>query len=43
MDPAFEVRLGEIESVFEEVEASLGDPEVLSDPTKLADLRLRTG
>ena len=41
MDPAFEVRLGEIESVFEEVEASLGDPEVLSDPTKLAELGKR--
>ncbi len=41
MDPALEVRLGEIEDVFEEVEASLGDPEVLSDPTKLAELGKR--
>lgn len=38
MDPSFEVRLGEIEAVFEEVEASLADPEVLSDPSKLAEL-----
>ncbi len=41
MDPAMEIRLGEIEDVFEEVEASLGDPEVLSDPTKLAELGKR--
>ena len=38
MDPAFEMRLGEIEKTFEEVEASLSDPEVISDPAKLAEL-----
>ncbi len=38
MDPAFETRLGEIENAFEEVEASLSDPEVISDRTKLAEL-----
>jgi peptide chain release factor 1 len=38
MDPAFEMRLGEIENTFEEVEASLSDPEVISDPAKLAEL-----
>jgi peptide chain release factor 1 len=38
MDPAFEMRLGEIENTFEDVEASLSDPEVISDPAKLAEL-----
>lgn len=41
MDSVFEQRLGEIETAFEEVEASLGDPEVLSDPSQLADLGKR--
>ena len=41
MDPAFNERLSEIETAFAEVEASLGDPEVLSDPSQLADLGKR--
>ena len=41
MDDAFSERLAEIETAFEEVEASLGDPEVLSDPSQLADLGKR--
>jgi len=41
MDPAFDARLGEIETAFEDVEASLGDPEVLADPTQLAELGKR--
>jgi len=41
MDSAFEQRLDEIEAAFEDVESSLGDPEVLSDPTQLAELGKR--
>jgi peptide chain release factor 1 len=41
LDSAFEQRLGEIEAAFEEVELSLGDPEVLSDPSQLAELGKR--
>ncbi|MEA1902196.1 MAG: peptide chain release factor 1 [Actinomycetota bacterium] len=41
MDPAFDARLSEIEVAFEEVESSLGDPEVLSDPSQLAELGKR--
>jgi peptide chain release factor 1 len=38
MDRSLDDRLAEIEAVFAEVEASLADPEVLSDPTQLAEL-----
>ena len=41
MDSAFERRLGEIEAAFDEVESSLGDPKVLSDPSQLAELGKR--
>ena len=41
MDAAFESRLAEIESAFEEVERSLGDPDVLADPSQLAELGKR--
>lgn len=41
MDTAFAERLTEIESAFVEVEASLGDPEVLADPSQLAELGKR--
>jgi peptide chain release factor 1 len=41
MDQAFSERLAEIESAFEEVEASLGDPEVIADPSQLAELGKR--
>ncbi len=41
MDPSLSQRLTEIESVFGEVEASLGDPEVISDPARLAELGKR--
>ena len=41
MDRAFAERLSEIESAFAEVEASLADPEVISDPSKLAELGKR--
>ena len=41
MDSAFERRLGEIEAAFEVVETSLGDPEVLADPSQLAELGKR--
>lgn len=41
MESGFEERLAEIETAFEEVEASLGDPEVISDPTQLAELGKR--
>jgi peptide chain release factor 1 len=34
-------RFAEIESAFNEIEASLGDPEVLADPAQLADLGKR--
>lgn len=38
MDRALSERFAEIEAVFDETEQSLGDPEVLSDPTQLAEL-----
>ncbi len=38
MDPAFSDRLAEIEAAFVETEAQLGDPEVISDPARLAEL-----
>ena len=41
MDAGFAERLAEIESAFIEVEASLGDPEVLADPSQLAELGKR--
>jgi len=41
VDSAFEERLSEIEAAFEEVESALGDPEVLSDPSQLAELGKR--
>lgn len=41
MDTGFEDRLGEIEAAFEDVEAKLGDPEVLADPSQLAELGKR--
>ncbi len=41
MDAVFEQRLSEIETAFDEVESSLGDPEVLSDPSQLAELGKR--
>lgn len=41
MESAFEQRLDEIEAAFEDVESSLGDPDVLSDPSQLADLGKR--
>ncbi|MGD2060312.1 MAG: peptide chain release factor 1 [Acidimicrobiia bacterium] len=41
MDQALSDRFAEIETAFEEVERSLGDPEVLSDPAQLAELGKR--
>ena len=41
MDALFSEQLAEIEKVFEETEASLADPEVLSDPSQLAELGKR--
>ncbi len=41
MEAGFAQRLTEIEAVFEEIERSLGDPEVLSDPSQLAELGKR--
>lgn len=41
MDPALSDRFAEIESAFDEVESSLGDPVVLADPTQLAELGKR--
>ncbi len=38
MDTAFSDRLSEIEAVFEETEAQLADPEVIADPSRLAEL-----
>lgn len=38
MDQSFSDRLSEIESAFEETESLLADPEVISDPTRLAEL-----
>lgn len=41
VDPALSDRFAEIESAFDEVESSLGDPVVLADPTQLAELGKR--
>ena len=41
MDSVFVERLADIETAFGEVEASLGDPEVLSDPAQVAELGKR--
>ena len=41
MDSSFEHRLNEIEAAFEDVESALGDPEVLADPSQLAELGKR--
>jgi peptide chain release factor 1 len=41
MDSAFEARLHEIETAYDEIEASLSDPQVHSDPAQLADLGKR--
>lgn len=38
MDQSFSDRLADIESAFDETEALLGDPDVISDPTRLAEL-----
>lgn len=41
MDSTLIDKLAEIEAAFDEVEASLGDPEVHSDPSRLAELGKR--
>lgn len=41
MDPDFDARLAEIEGAYVEVEASLADPEVISEPARLAELGKR--
>ncbi|HEX6219585.1 MAG TPA: peptide chain release factor 1 [Acidimicrobiia bacterium] len=41
MDTALSERFAEIEAVFEDTEAALADPEVISDPTQLAELGKR--
>ena len=41
MDDALSEKLAEIEASFDELEKSLGDPEVLSDPSQLADIGKR--
>jgi peptide chain release factor 1 len=41
VEDALNKRLAEIESAFEETEASLADPEILSDPRQLAELGKR--
>jgi peptide chain release factor 1 len=41
VEEALNKRLAEIESAFDETEASLADPEILSDPGQLADLGKR--
>ncbi len=41
MDETLATRLAEIESVFEETEAALSDPETHSDPARLAELGKR--
>lgn len=41
MDRALRERLAEIEGAFEETEAALGDPEVIADPSRLAELGKR--
>ena len=38
MDQSLSERFAEIESAFDETEHSLGDPDVLSDPSRLAEL-----
>ncbi len=38
MDQSLSDRFAEIEAVFDETEAALADPEVLSDPSRLAEL-----
>ena len=38
MEQSLSERLAEIEAVFEDVESSLSDPDVLSDPSQLAEL-----
>ena len=41
MEESLSTRLAEIETVFEETEAALGDPEILADPSRLAELGKR--
>ena len=41
MDAGLSEKLAEIEAGFDELEQSLGDPEVLSDPAQLADIGKR--
>ena len=41
MDRSLSDRLAEVEAVFDETEASLADPEVISDPSQLAELGKR--
>jgi peptide chain release factor 1 len=41
MAESFEERLAEIEEAFADVETALGDPEVLADPSQLAELGKR--
>ena len=41
MDPSLAARLEEIQAAFRQVEESLSDPEVISDPAALADLGRR--
>lgn len=41
MDPAFRDRLAEIEAAFLETEKQLADPEVIADPSRLAELGKR--
>ncbi|MGA7280701.1 MAG: peptide chain release factor 1 [Acidimicrobiia bacterium] len=41
MDEAFAAKLAEIEHVYEETEAALADPEILSDHSQLAELGKR--
>jgi peptide chain release factor 1 len=38
MDQSLDERFAEIEAIFDDVESSLADPEVLSDPSQLAEL-----
>jgi peptide chain release factor 1 len=38
MEQGLSERLNEIETIFEEVESSLADPEILSDPSQVAEL-----
>jgi peptide chain release factor 1 len=41
MDPEFDARLAEIEAAHEEVEQLLADPEVIAEPSRLAELGKR--